>query len=298
MQPLNYQRLQAINTGFNTAFDMGFSAAETFWRRVAMRVTSKAAGEDYGWLQHLPALQEWIGPREVNALSVAGYSIKNADFESTISVPRNTLEDDTYGVMSPLFQDFGRVAAEHPDTLIGQLFTKGFTDRCYDGQNFFDTDHPVTDKAGNSSSVSNVQSGSGEPWFLLDVSRAIRPFIYQERRPFVLVSKDRLEDDNVFFNKEFVYGVDGRCNVGFGLWQLAFGSKAELSAANYGAARASMMKLTGENGRKLGIRPRLLVVGPDNESKARKLLNSELASGGESNEWRGTADLIVTPWIE
>ena len=58
-----------------------------------------------------------------------------------------------------------------------------------------------------------------------------------------------------------------------------------------------MMKMTGDRGRKLGIRPTVLVVGPDNESAGRKLLNSEYASGGESNEWKGTAELIVTPWV-
>ena len=34
-------------------------------------------------------------------------------------------------------------------------------------------------------------------------------------------------DDNVFFKKEFIYGVDARCNAGYGLWQLAFGSTGE-----------------------------------------------------------------------
>ena len=27
--------------------------------------------------------------------------------------------------------------------------------------------------------------------------------------------------------KEFIYGVDARCNAGYGLWQLAFGSTGE-----------------------------------------------------------------------
>lgn len=28
-------------------------------------------------------------------------------------------------------------------------------------------------------------------------------------------------------DKEFIYGVDARCNAGYGLWQLAFGSTGE-----------------------------------------------------------------------
>ena len=61
-------------------------------------------------------------------------------------------------------------------------------------------------------------------WFLLDTTKPIKPLIYQQRKAAEFVSKDNPNDDNVFFNKEFVYGVDCRDNVGYGLWQLAYGS--------------------------------------------------------------------------
>lgn len=61
---------------------------------------------------------------------------------------------------------------------------------------------------------------------------------------------------------EYLYGVRARANAGFGLWQLAFGSRAPLTAANYAAARASMSSIKGDQGRVLGIRPNVLVVPP------------------------------------
>lgn len=60
----------------------------------------------------------------------------------------------------------------------------------------------------------------------------LKPLIYQRRKDFEFVAKDRITDDNVFNNKEFVYGADARSNVGFGFWQQAYGSKQTLSAAN------------------------------------------------------------------
>lgn len=39
--------------------------------------------------------------------------------------------------------------------------------------------------------VSNFQGGSGPAWHLLDLSRAVRLFIYQERLPFDLQRRDR-----------------------------------------------------------------------------------------------------------
>jgi phage major head subunit gpT-like protein len=132
---------------------------------------------------------------------------------------------------------------------------------------------------------------------LLNTSRAIRPFIWQLRKPYQLVRKDSPGDDNVFFNKEFIYGTDARCNVGLGLWQLAWGSKQPLDATHYKAARAAMMAFKDDAGKLLGVMPDTLLVGSSNESAARKLLNSEYAAGGETNEWKGTAKLILTPYL-
>lgn len=55
--------------------------------------------------------------------------------------------------------------------------------------------------------------------------------------------------------------------------------------------------MTGDHGNPLGLMPNLLVVGASNESAGRKILNSEYASGGETNEWKGTAELLVCPWL-
>jgi len=61
-------------------------------------------------------------------------------------------------------------------------------------------------------------------WFLLDTSRALKPFIVQMRKRPQLVRKDKVTDDNVFFFKKLLYGVDYRGNAGYGLWQLAAAS--------------------------------------------------------------------------
>lgn len=96
---------------------------------------------------------------------------------------------------------------------------------------------------------------------------------------------------------EFLYGVRARVNAGLGLWQLGFGSKAELNETNYAAARAAMMGFNGGGGRPLGVSPSVLVVPPSLESAALHLRETEIKTGGGSNPWKGTADLIVTPYV-
>jgi phage major head subunit gpT-like protein len=162
---------------------------------------------------------------------------------------------------------------------------------------FFDADHPQTDTSGNPISISNFKDGSGPAWFLLDTPRAIKPMIWQEREDYEFQSLTSSTDSHVFMNDEYVYGVRARVNAGFGLWQLGFGSKATLDTASYANARAAMMDYRSENGRILGINPTTLVVPPALEDAALRILNTENGSGGESNPWKGTAELILTPFV-
>jgi phage major head subunit gpT-like protein len=50
-------------------------------------------------------------------------------------------------------------------------------------------------------------------------------------------------------------------------------------------------------GRPLAIKPRLLVVGPSNEGAARKIVGNQLNDNGGTNEWFGTAEVLLVPWL-
>ncbi len=63
-----------------------------------------------------------------------------------------------------------------------------------------------------------------DQWYLFCTKRYVKPFVYQLREKPKLVCKNKETDDNVFFDDEILYGIKGRYNVGFGLWQLAYGS--------------------------------------------------------------------------
>lgn len=70
-------------------------------------------------------------------------------------------------------------------------------------------------------------SDYAEQWYLFCTKRYIKPFVFQEREKAKLICKNKESDDNVFFDDEIIYGIKARYNVGFGLWQLAFGSTGE-----------------------------------------------------------------------
>jgi phage major head subunit gpT-like protein len=294
---INSANLEALRVAFNASFKRGLEQAESQYGRIATTVPSSTKENRYGWLGKMPNMREWIGARVVHGIAEHDYSIKNKPFELTIGVDRDDIEDDNIGVYDPMFVEMGESVAAHPDQLVWELLAAGFATECYDGQYFFDTDHPVLDKDGNPATVSNFQGGSGTPWYLLNTKRSLKPLIFQERKTPMFVAKDKVTDDNVFSRKEYVYGTESRCNVGFGFWQMAYASRQTLNAANFASARQAMMSLKGDYGRPLGIKPDLLIVPPSLEDEAEEILKADRNAAGATNTQKGKTELLVVPWL-
>ncbi len=297
---INTGNLRTLGTGFSAAFRGGLGMAPPQHLEIASVVPSSTGKNEYGWLNQVRGMREWLGDRVLNQITQSDYTIKNKDWEDTIEVERNDIEDDNLGQYGMLFTEMGRAAAAHPCELVFELIKAGFSTPCYDGQYYFDTDHPVLDKDGKVTSVANTDGGTGAPWFLIDTSRVLKPIILQDRKKLQFVAKDNPNDENVFWRKKFIYGCDARYNVGFGFWQFAWGSKQPLTAANYAIARAALMNMKGDYGRPLGLltgaKPLLLCAG-SLESAALKIINNDKSEGGETNEWKDTARVLPSAWL-
>ncbi|MDZ7902280.1 MAG: Mu-like prophage major head subunit gpT family protein [Rheinheimera sp.] len=189
--------LNAMRVAFNKVFEQGKVRAKPQYLQVATVVPSTSKSNTYGWLGQWPGFREWVGDRvhEINE-GTCIQRIKTKPFESTVAMDRNDIEDDNLGVYNPMFDEMGYASEVFPDELVFPLLKAGFTTVCYDGQYFLDTDHPVNPKvdgSGANASVSNVIIDGayvGEPWFLLDVSRSLKPLIYQERKKPQFVAMD------------------------------------------------------------------------------------------------------------
>ena len=112
------QALRGIYTAFNTVFNKAFEGQHPTYEKVATVVPSTSESETYAWLGDIPGMREWIGEREIQNLSGSDYTIKNKDFELTVGVDRNAVEDDKIGLYNPSIQMLGESAA--------LLFTAGF----------------------------------------------------------------------------------------------------------------------------------------------------------------------------
>lgn len=261
---VNPQNLRGIYVGFNTLFNKALTTVDPLYKSIATVTPSTTDVETYAWLGDIPGMREWIGDREIQNLAASGYTIKNKDFELTIGIDRNAIEDDKIGLYNPSVEMLAQSAAAHPDELVFALLAKGFSAKCYDGKPFFSDAHEIGKKTASNKgtaklsleayiaaragmmSLTNAKgralnivpdtlvvpqlAGHDEAWFLLSTSRPLKPLIYQERKKAKFVSKTAETDDNVFMKKQFLYGADSRGNAGFGFWQMAYGSDGSAKA--------------------------------------------------------------------
>lgn len=138
---VNASTLNAVFTNLRTEFNRAFAAAPTQWARIAMRAPSGSAQNDYKWLSEFPKMKRWIGDKHVKSLEAFSYTVVNEDWETTVEVDRNHIEDDTLGIYAPQAQSAGFAAAQFPDELVFSLLN--FTGKGFDGLTFFATAHKV-----------------------------------------------------------------------------------------------------------------------------------------------------------
>ncbi|WP_131669828.1 Mu-like prophage major head subunit gpT family protein [Psychrobacter pygoscelis] len=147
--------LNTIAAGLKKVYNDTFNKTESFHSKVAMTVPSSNSQETYAWLSKFPRMREWIGDKVVHKLSKQGYTIVNDDFEVTVEVQRNDIEDDNIGQYNNLAQQAGWSAKQLPDEMTAKLIVDGDKNKCYDGTPFFGAKHPVTVK-GKPAFVSNL----------------------------------------------------------------------------------------------------------------------------------------------
>ena len=296
---VNKTSLSNIFVNLSTIFNKQFTLTEaTPWQKIAMVVPSSTSQNDYKWLSQFPRMKRWVGEKHIKSLEANNYVISNDDWEVTIEVDRNDIEDDTLGIYAPMAQSAGESARLLPSEIVSELVNGSFSKPCFDGQYMCDTDHQVAGKSisnkgtavlscatlaaaqasygmartamrkfkddegrtlntrpnillvppaledtanllmtterledgkpnpyrGTSEVVVDDGMDSDTNWFLLDTTKAVKPFIYQDRKKPVFVSQTDIQADDVFMRKKFKFGAEARAAGGYGFWQLCWGS--------------------------------------------------------------------------
>jgi phage major head subunit gpT-like protein len=152
---------KALKVIFNQAYKQGKPPS---YEAIMERVTSNSDSETYGWLDANPDMREWVGEKRVKSIGDQSYTIENKDFEATIGVDRNELEDDQSGIIKKRIQMLADRAKRYPDKLLSNLVINGITGLAYDSAAYF----------ANRATNDNLLAGSGvtEANLLTDLATA------------------------------------------------------------------------------------------------------------------------------
>lgn len=299
-----------LSSGLKTEFMTGMAAYKpVIAPLITTYVTSTKDKETYGWLGDTPKMKKWIDERTPKALREHGFTLINEDWEDTIEVDRNALDDDQYGQVKIRVQQLGQAAQYFYDEQVSAVVELGTTTVCYDGQYFFDTDHSegesgvqsnapaaasgyVVDTAAKfvtvaklvSAAMSKFKTDSGkfaharlthvmvpsslewvareafdptfansggatpavvvgqkmglqvivnpflldtaaagkQPIYWLDLSKPVKPFIWQNRKDPEFTALDAPDSPELFFRKKIYYGVDLRVVFGYADWRYCY----------------------------------------------------------------------------
>jgi phage major head subunit gpT-like protein len=140
---INGTTLNRLYQNLSKAFDGAYNSWENIYPRYTMTAPSTTRSNLYAWLGQMPQVREWIGERQANSIGTRSYELVNRDWENTFEIDRNDVEDNTFFSFSTVAAQLGESFKQHGDVLMAATVEAGISTACFDGQFFFDTDHPV-----------------------------------------------------------------------------------------------------------------------------------------------------------
>lgn len=109
---INRKNMDSLFAGFKNNFLSGFELAPETWKKFAAPVQSGSASNIYPFLEQFGGMSEWSADRQVRNLTSQKIEVVNRDFEETVSIPRNDIEDDQYGIYGTVIAQMGLHAAK------------------------------------------------------------------------------------------------------------------------------------------------------------------------------------------
>ena len=123
--------------------------------------------ETYRWLGQTPMMKVWSGGRQTRGLPINAKQITNETYEATLRVDIEDFRFDKTGQLAVRLAELGAKAAQHWEKLLTTEITAD--NLCYDGENFYDTDHPAADGSTTNTATYKNELTNGEVG-ALDVS--------------------------------------------------------------------------------------------------------------------------------
>ncbi len=138
---INYHNLQILRTGIDTRFKTTFNATyKDAYDQFTTTIPMTTETITMPFLEQLTGMREWIDDRKINNLRADKLSVTPRKFELTYGIPREAIEDDTYGLYTSLVDQMATQAANLRPDLIEALLNTAADKYWVDGKKFFAAD--------------------------------------------------------------------------------------------------------------------------------------------------------------
>ncbi len=104
---INRKNMDFLFKSFSMNFASGIESVPDTWQKFCGSIQSGAAANVYPFLEQFGGMREWIGERQLKNVSTRKIEVVNRDFEDTVVIPRNDIEDDQYGIYATLIAQMG-----------------------------------------------------------------------------------------------------------------------------------------------------------------------------------------------
>jgi phage major head subunit gpT-like protein len=88
-------------------------------------------------------MRKWVGARVINNLIARAFELKNEDWEYTFAVDYNDIFYDNLGAYEDRGRIAGDVGARWYEKIVTDAMVAGNVTNCWDGQTFYNANHPV-----------------------------------------------------------------------------------------------------------------------------------------------------------
>ncbi|MFH0901889.1 MAG: Mu-like prophage major head subunit gpT family protein, partial [Pseudomonadota bacterium] len=296
---LDASKIDAAKVVFDARFNAALAnlaAGDSFVKLLASVFPMSGPTLQFNWLGFPGGVKQWIGNRQLERLRNFNYQLVSKDWESSLQIDQNDLEDDNLGLYQPRIDMLAQAFIQHQEELFISLLTSGFATTSYgagyDGVAFFSASHTDGEHSNQSNTATAtlddtsvldtgiaammaLQRDDNKPlgikpshllvgpsnratanalvkaerlangasntnynvvelhvspyitdgkWFLLDLSKPLKPLFYGERK--AIWTDAVVEGTGPFMNRQLLFGAAARYNAVYGLWQLAYGSNA------------------------------------------------------------------------
>jgi phage major head subunit gpT-like protein len=134
---INRGNMNTLFTGYKMSFQEGQQSVDQSFKRYTTVLPSKNAAEVFPFLEKFGGMREWIGDRQRKSISSKKATVKNRKFEDTVGVNRDDIEDDTYGLYTPMMAELGFSSEDIWRELAEEALVSGFEDEWIDELAFF-----------------------------------------------------------------------------------------------------------------------------------------------------------------